>query len=160
MNHETKLNKAYFSSVLVLMFILPVASGITDWLLQGKVPLTMPLIGKWFIFWAVGARLFLAGLKQAISPGFTAQTIFHIQNKESHVIVRELGFANICFGLTGIVSLFLPQWRIVSACTSGLFYGIAGINHIVKKPASPNEAVALASDLFIFLLLLAYVLFT
>ena len=61
MNHETKLNKAYFSSVLVLMFILPVASGITDWLLQGKAPLTMPLIGKWFIFWAVGARLFLAG---------------------------------------------------------------------------------------------------
>ena len=32
----------------------------------------MPLVGKWFVFWAVGARLFIAGIRQVIQPAFTA----------------------------------------------------------------------------------------
>jgi hypothetical protein len=60
--------------------------------------------------------------------------------------------------LFGILSLFLPQWRIVSAFGSGIFYGIAGINHLIKKPAGANEMLALVSDIFIFLCLLIYIL--
>jgi len=83
--------------------------------------MTFELFGKWFIFSAVGLRLFLAGIKQVKNPEFTANQIFHIDSPESYPILRELGFANICFGLVAIVSLFKPDWRIVSAFASGIY---------------------------------------
>ncbi|MBN8788397.1 MAG: hypothetical protein J0I84_15000 [Terrimonas sp.] len=95
--------------------------------------MTFELFCKWFIFSAVGLRLFLAGIKQVKNPEFTAKQIFHVESADCFPILRELGFANICFGLVGIVSLFRPDWRIVSAFASGLYYGIAGIQHELKK---------------------------
>jgi hypothetical protein len=133
MENETKLNKPYLIGVLALTLILPALSVFIQWLMNRDQLISLALMGKWFIFWAVGLRLFIAGLRQVINPLFTAKEIFHIENKESHVIVRELGFANVCFGLIGIISLFLPQWRIVSAFGSGIFYGIAGVNHLIKN---------------------------
>jgi hypothetical protein len=115
------------------------------------------LIGKWFVFWAIGIRLFTAGLRQAAKPAFTAKDIFHIDSIESHIIIRELGFANICFGLLGILSLFVPEWRTAAAFTGGMYMGIAGVYHIIKKPASPNEVIAMVSDIFIFLVMAGYV---
>jgi len=98
----------------------------------------------------------LAGIKQTTNPAFTAKEIFHIENPDSLPIVRELGFANLCFGLVGIVSLFMPTWRVVSAFGSGLYYGIAGMQHLLKKPAGINEKFALVTDVLIFILLLVY----
>jgi hypothetical protein len=72
--------------------------------------------------------------------------------------VRELGFANICFGLVGIVSLFRPGWRVVSAFGSGIYYAFAALQHMVKKPASANEAFALWTDVVVFGVLLGYLL--
>jgi hypothetical protein len=157
---KAKLNKPYCLAVVSLTIILPVLSVLVEWKVRGGSLTSLSLTGKWFIFWAVGVRLFTAGLRQVINPTFTAKDIFHIEDNASHAIVRELGFANICFGAVGIISLFLPPWRIVSAFGSGLFYGIAGFNHIAKKAASPNEVLALLSDLFIFVALLLYVLLT
>jgi hypothetical protein len=37
--------------------------------------------------------------------------------------MRELGFANLCFGLIGLISIGMPDWRIVSAFGSGIYYG-------------------------------------
>jgi len=114
-------------------------------------------IGKWFIFSAVGLRLFIAGIKQTTNTAFTLKELFHMDSPESFPIIRELGFANLCFGLIGIISLFLPQWRIVSAFGSGLYYGFAGIQHLLKKPVGTNEKFALITDIVIFLFLLVYV---
>jgi hypothetical protein len=158
MENKTKLNKPYLIGVIALTLILPALSVFIQWLMNKGLLISPALISKWFIFWAVGLRLFIAGLRQVINPLFTAKEIFHIENKQSHIIVRELGFANICFGLIGIMSLFFPTWRIVSAFGSGIFYGIAGVNHLIKKPAGPNETIALVSDIFIFIVLLVYVL--
>ena len=99
-----KPNKFYIISVSVLTFVIPVIGYITENLAKGT-GLTFEPFGKWFIFSAVGLRLFLAGIKQVKDPGFTAKQIFHIESPESYPILRELGFANICFGLVGIVSL-------------------------------------------------------
>lgn len=151
------LSNGYLIGVLLLMVIMPVVSILSDVFGNG-IPLSMTLAGKWFIFWAVGIRLFTAGFKQAFQPQFTARNIFHLTDESSYPIVRELGYANICFGTIGILSLFIPEWRIVSAVASGIFYGIAGANHIIKKPAGANEMVALITDLFIFLFLLAYII--
>ena len=151
------MNKRYFISVSLMTFIIPIVGFITEHLCT-HIPLSVQLFCKWFVFSAVGLRLLVAGLMQSIKPSFTAQQIFHIQDPESFPIVRELGFANICFGLVGIVSLFRPEWRVVSAFGSGIYYAFAALQHIVKKPASANEAFALWTDVVVFGVLLGYLL--
>lgn len=155
-NNNSDINKTYIVLVSLLTFALPTICSAGEILINKDTAFSFALTGKWFIFSAVGLRLFIAGVKQATDPAFTAKEIFHIDNPDSFPIVRELGFANLCFGLIGIISLFLPQWRIVSAFGSGLYYGIAGLQHLLKKPAGINEKFALVTDIIIFLLLLAY----
>jgi hypothetical protein len=150
------INKRYIIVVSVLTFFLPLICSVAEMFVDDQPALSLGLLGKWFIFSAVGVRLFIAGIKQTTDPAFTAKEIFHLQNPESHPIVRELGFANLCFGLVGIMSLFFPQWRVVSAFGSGLYYGIAGLQHLLKKPAGVNEKFAMVTDLLIFLVLLVY----
>jgi len=152
----TDINKLYIISVSVFTFLLPIICTAAEVLLSNDVRFSFGLFGKWIIFSAVGLRLFIAGIKQTSNPAFTAKEIFHINNTEVFPIVRELGFANLCFGLIGIVSLFFPQWRIVSAFGSGLYYGIAGLQHLFKKSAGVNEKFALVTDILIFLFLAAY----
>jgi hypothetical protein len=103
---KSDMNKLYIISVSVLTFALPVICTVAQILLNTATNLSFELFGKWFIFSAVGLRLLTAGIKQTSDPAFTAKEIFHINNTEALPIVRELGFANICFGLIGIVSLF------------------------------------------------------
>jgi len=97
--------------------------------------------------------LYSAGLRQVIQPGFTANKIFEIEGSTANPIVQELGFANLCIGLLGIVSLPVPTWQMPAALTGGLYYGLAGFLHINSSRKSRNEWIALCSDLAIFLLL-------
>lgn len=152
------LNKGYIIGVSMLTLGLPVIGTITELLANNDTPSIFYLFGKWFIFSAVGLRLFMAGIKQITNPTFTLKEIFRIDNTESLPIVRELGFANLCFGLVGLISLFVPPWRIVSAFASGLYYGLAGILHFTKKPAGINEKFALFTDIFISIILIIYFL--
>ncbi|TCN53113.1 hypothetical protein D0809_20790 [Flavobacterium circumlabens] len=152
---ENKPNLFYMSSVTVLTFVIPVVGFLSDHFWNSHA-LTFELFSKWFIFSAVGLRLFLAGIKQVKNPEFTAKVIFELESTESFPILRELGFANICFGLVGIVSLYKPEWRIVSAFASGIYYGIAGLQHAIKKTSNTNEKVALVTDLTIFVILFIY----
>lgn len=154
---DDKPNRFYLVSVTALTFVLPAIGFLAEHCLTGRV-LDLDLFGKWFIFSAVGLRLFLAGIKQVKNPEFTMKQIFHLDSRESIPILRELGFANICFGLVAIVSFFKPEWRIVSAFASGLYYGIAGVQHGLQKTSGINEKFALWTDLIIFIFLLIYFL--
>lgn len=151
------MSKKYFISVSLMTFIIPLVGFFAEHIAENE-PLSFELFCKWFICSAVGLRLFVAGLQQSLKPAFTAKEIFHIHTPESFPIVRELGFANLCFGLVGIISLWKPEWRIVSAFASGIYYGIAGLQHLIKKPAGANENFALWTDLLIFAVLLTYFL--
>ena len=149
------MSKKYFISVSLMTFIVPAIGFFAEHFFK-NISLTFCLFGKWFIFSAVGLRLLVAGIQQSVKPVFTAREIFHINSSESFPIVRELGFANLCFGLVGIISLFKPEWRIVSAFASGLYFGIAALQHLIKKPVSANESFALWTDVIIFCVLLMY----
>jgi hypothetical protein len=138
------------------MLILPTLSILNEFVHSQQNTSLISLIGKWFIFWAIGIRFLTAGLRQAFNPAFTAETIFNFKDKESFVIIRELGFANICTGIAAIVSIMIPQWRVVIAFTGGLFLGIAGFNHIIRKPDNPNELIPMISDIFVFLIMALY----
>lgn len=96
-------NKTYITVVTALTFVVPAIGFFVEHIVSGTA-LTFGLFGKWFIFSAVGLRLFLAGIRQTAKRGFTAQQIFHIDNPECFPIVMELGFANLCFGLVGLIS--------------------------------------------------------
>ena len=51
-----------------LTFVLPATGFLTEHFLTHTAP-GFYLFGKWFIFSAVGLRLFLAGIKQVKDPG-------------------------------------------------------------------------------------------
>jgi hypothetical protein len=142
----------YFISVILLLLIFPAGSVAID-LLWGGGADKMVLIGKWFVFWAVGVRLFLAWLRQVARPQFTAEDIFEIKDKASFAIVREVGFGNLAIGALGLFSLGQSVWIIPPAIVGGLYYGLAGIGHAMRGSLNFSGWVALASDLFIFALL-------
>ena len=152
-----KLSKSYLSIILLFMLVFPWISIAVDKHLYHPSLLLLDLVGKWFTFWAIGLRLFTAWIRQVTKPAFTAKNIFHLDGEECQVIIKELGYANICLGATAIISLFIPQWRVAAAFAGGLYMGIAGINHIIKRPETPNEVVAMVSDIFILIVMAVYI---
>jgi hypothetical protein len=148
----------YIASVSLLTFILPTVSVIAELFLYKNTTGVLPLVGAWFVFWAVGVRLFIAGLRQVANPKFTAERIFDISSAEPLVLVRELGFANISTGVLGLCTIFEGAWIMPAAIVGGLFYGLAGVGHTFKKDRNLFENVAMYSDLFVFVILLVYVI--
>jgi hypothetical protein len=147
----------YLITVLLLMAVLPIGSiGAEHFYFHSSAPLPL-LVGKWFVFWAVGIRLFLAGLRQFFQPRFTAEHIFRIKGDDALPVVRELGVANFATGVVGIVSLAKPGFVLQVAIVAAIFYGVAGVRHVAEKGKSVNENIAMVSDLFVFLVFAAYI---
>jgi hypothetical protein len=147
----------YLAIVITLMLVLPVGSVALE-AGAGDRGLSAALVGKWFVIWSVGARLLLAGLRQIIQPRYTAEVILSLKHEESHLLVRELGFANVALGLTGLVSWLFPAWSPAVALAGGVFYSLAGINHLLQSHRGRLENIAMVSDLFVGFVLLAAVM--
>jgi hypothetical protein len=146
----------YIFAVAFFMFVFPIVSIAIDLLVGNNDAGAITIFGQWFIFWAVGVRLFTAGLRQIIKPNLTSEGILGIKSKEAWQLVRELGFANVSIGLIAIISLWIVAWQPAAALAGGLFLLLAGIEHIPKKHRSFEENIAMVSDLLIGLLLLVY----
>ena len=71
-------------------------------------------------------------------------------------MVRELGIANLAIGTVGTGSLLVPEWLPAAALAGMIFYGLAGINHAFQPHRNRLENVAMVSDLFVAVVLLAY----
>jgi len=150
----------YLLTVLLLMLVLPICSIVTEALLfRSPASLTL-LAGKWFVFWAAGVRQLVAGVRQVAWPRFTAEGIFGIKTKEPWPIVRELGFANLSMGVLGVLSIAIGGLTRSAAIVSGLFFGIAGVAHLLRKGRNFAENVAMVSDLFLFAILLSFLMTT
>jgi hypothetical protein len=148
----------YFVFVILLLLILPAASVITESALSSHTCSILALTGKWFVFWAAGIRLFIAGIRQVVQPRFTAEEIFGLHDRGSFAIVRELGFANLSIGFLAICSIFRSEWLIPAAIVGGLYYGLAGAGHIFHPCKNAKQYTAMISDWFVFLVLLLFVL--
>jgi hypothetical protein len=146
----------YLAAIILLMLALPLASAAIEATIF-VVADPMLLIGKWFTFWAVGARLFLAGMSQVIRPQFTSEGILGIKDQAAHVIVREVGFGNLAIGTLGLLSLYLPAFVIPAAVAGGVFYGLAGLGHAARPDKSAKEWAALVSDLAASVVLAGFV---
>jgi len=147
----------YVPMVIALMLVVPLIFVVGQLLLNQHGMLTavtiIPIIAKWYVFWAVGVRLGLAGLRQIIQPRYTAETILGIKSEDPLLLVRELGIANTAIGSVGLATLFVPSWVLPAALTGAIFYGIAGINHVFHQPRNKLQNVAMVSDLFAGLVL-------
>jgi hypothetical protein len=147
----------YVVTVLLLLAILPAGSVIAEHsYFHSAAPLVF-LIGKWFTFWAAGVRLFIAGLRQAFNPRFTAQDIFKIEGDTVFPIVRELGLANISMGTLSLLSLYSPVFLIPGALVGGLYYFLAGGLHVTSGHRNFNENFAMVTDFLIATVLMGFV---
>ena len=148
----------YYAVVILLLLVFPVVSVVTEASLSHDAVSVLALIGRWFVFWSVGVRLFIAGVRQVIQPQFTAKEIFGIHDSNSFAIIREVGCANLSMGLLGICSVFRAGWIVPAAIVGGLYYGLAGVGHIFHKSKNAKEYTAMISDGFIFVVLAVFVL--
>jgi hypothetical protein len=158
-NNSSRKGRVHHSFLLLnvaILCVLPLLS-ITGEVIFEHESFTWMLVGKWFVFWTTGIRLFTAGISQSSNPAFTAR-IFKMKTQESYIVIRELGFANISLGVMGILSVINEHWRILAAITGSLFFGLAGIQHLFKKSDSSNEMIAMIGDLFVFIILLSYLI--
>lgn len=119
----------YPAAIFLLVLVLPLLSAVIEAMVVAVPDIALSL-GKWFTFWGVGVRLFLAGLSQAFRPQFTAQGILGIGDESAFVLVREIGFGNLAIGTLGLLSLVIPAWLLPAASAGFIFYGLAGAGHI------------------------------
>jgi hypothetical protein len=143
----------YYLTVVAFMFVLPLLSVAVE-LMVANASFDTAILCKWFVFWAVGWRLLLAGVRQIAEPQYTAQTILGLKHTESQILVRELGFANVAIGLLGVVSLRMPSWQLAAALTGGVFYALAGTNHAFQSSRNRLQNLAMLSDIFAAVVLL------
>jgi len=144
----------YIAMVIGLMLIFPMASVALEAFMHSPCLLNVAIVGKWFVFWAVGARLLIAGLRQIVQPRYTTEYILGVKGPDAILIVRELGFANTAIGSAGLVSVFLPAWNLPLAVIGAIFYGLAGGNHLAHKHRTRLQNAAMISDLFAAAMLL------
>lgn len=144
----------YEWSILLVFLIVPLIAILVELLLIGTSQTFVAVAFKWFLFSGIGLRLGGAGIKQIMQPQFTAKEIFNIVGDGATPVVRELGFANVCFAILAVISFFVASFRIPAAITGGLYFGLAGLLHVFKPKDSNKEIFAMVSDLYIFFVLL------
>jgi len=148
----------YPALVILLMFVLPAAFTLRDQASIHDLPSLLLVAGKWFVFWSVGVRLATAGLRQLLTPAFTARQIFKTESSEVLPFVSELGAANLSLGAAGVLSQWRPSFVLPVALSAAFFYGIAGLRHTRDAQRSFNQNVALVSDLFLAVVLVPYLI--
>jgi hypothetical protein len=138
----------YFIIVILFLLVCPLASVAIEAFRFHESVTSLALIGRWWTFWAVGVRLFVAGIRQVVQPRFTAAEIFEIHDPSALPIVREIGFGNLSMGTLGICSIFRPDWVVPAAIVGSLYYGLAGLGHLREKNKNAKRYTAMASDWF------------
>lgn len=137
----------YFIVVLLQTVVLPIVSGVIELAVVGGDPVLV--FGKWFVFWGVGTRLFLAGIVQVSGRASTAQILGATATTGAErQLTAELGTANLAMGFAGLFAL-VPGWALPVGLAGGLFLLIAGLLHIAKKDKNAKETLATWTDLVV-----------
>lgn len=148
----------YLVMVLGLMVVLPILSIVVELVVSGGTADPVTVIGRWFLFWGAGVRLFIAGVSQTLRPQFTAQNILGETTPVANQLVRELGFANLGMGVVGIVGAWVPGWMVPAAIAPGIFLLVAGLLHVGKSAKNRKEVVATLTDLLVGGVLVLFVI--
>jgi hypothetical protein len=142
---------------IALVAVLPITAAALESHMD-HAPLDWSIYWKWFIFWAVGIRLFFKGVKLASTPKFTGLSLSSFSNRESYLLLLELGFANMALGSMGILSVLNDQWRLIAAIAGAIYFGLADMLRLSKKPNGRHELVALIYNLLVLAGLAGYLI--
>jgi hypothetical protein len=138
----------FVAAVTLLMFVLPLASVALDVGLNSDHGALIDGVGKWFVFWAVGARLFTAGVTdRAPEPDVRA----HPRHRRSgRVAARPRARLRERGDRLGRHRLAVAR-RVAGAgaLAGGLFLLLAGVEHLVKRERGFEARLAMVSDLAI-----------
>jgi hypothetical protein len=143
----------YAVIVIALMLVVPIGCTIYEVFHANHGVFSFGILLQWLVFWAVGVRLLLAGLRQIFQPGYTADVVLGIKGDDCKRVIRELGFGNMAIGCIGAGSLFSEGWLLPAAIAGAVFYGLAGVNHFLHKARGMNENVAMVSDVLVAVVL-------
>ncbi len=148
----------YFVVVLLQTVVLPIVSGVIELAVVGGDPVLV--FGKWFVFWGVGTRLFLAGIVQVSGRASTAQILGATATTGAErQLTAELGTANLAMGFAGLFAL-VPGWALPVGLAGGLFLLIAGLMHVAKKDKNAKETLATWTDLVVGLAVAVLAVYT
>lgn len=137
----------YAIPVLLQTVILPIVFGVIELLVLGGDPVLV--LGRWWVFWGVGTRLFVAGIVQVSGKGPTAAILGAASpSVQETQLVRELGTANIGMGFAGLFAL-VPGWALPAGIAGGVFLLIAGFMHVGKRGKNSQETIATWTDLVV-----------
>jgi hypothetical protein len=152
---KTKHTALFTVWCIALIAVLPVTAALLEARADGT-PLDWPIYWKWFIFWSVGFRLFFKGVRLASTQQATGLSLSSFRNRESYLLLLELGFANMSLGAMGILSVINDQWRLIAAIAGAIYFGLSDLLRLLKKSAGCHERVALTYNLLAFAGLMAY----
>ena len=149
--HSTRM---YAFIVIGLMLVIPIGCTLYDVFHSNHGTFSFGILLQWLVFWAVGVRLLLAGLRQIFQPGYTAEVVLGIKGDDCRRVIRELGFGCTAIGCIGAGSLFSETWLLPAAIAGAVFYGLAGVNHFLHKARGMTENVAMVSDVLVAVVLI------
>jgi hypothetical protein len=138
----------YLISVVLLLFVFPAVSVLLEVSWRHDANWIMAAC-RWFVFWPVGVRLFIAGVRQVLQPEFTAKTIFGMSDPACSPVVREIGFGNLAMGTLGAIAIANAGYLAPAAIVGAIYYGLAGAGHVVRGHLNANGRTALISDILI-----------
>ena len=96
----------FFAAVGVFMVVCPLASVGID-LASGGDESTMSVVGTWFVFWAVGVRLFTAGAR--LAGGLFLTAVLHAMKKHRDVEENVAMVSDLAIGVPMLVHV-VSQW--------------------------------------------------
>lgn len=132
--------------VIGVMFVMPAFFVILEYCKRKKNLLF--LFCKWFVFWSVGIRGLTGGLMQILNPSYTAELLQVVTNDP--IVIQELGFCNLSFGILGILSLFRPSYRKPAALAYALFLAGAALLHLLRiNIVDIGEFMSMTGDIFV-----------
>jgi hypothetical protein len=109
------------------------------------------------LFWAVGARLFIAGVRQVAQRSRNSRPrAFSRSRTARHSRLCASSALPTCRQV-GLASLAVPARVVPAAIVGGLFYGLAAAGHTFRGKRNFKEQTALISDIFAFVILAVFV---
>lgn len=134
-------------------------------LLVSKKPKTLnriiELLLVWFLGFGIGVGSIFSGLTQVFSPEMVAQSV----GWPNTPFLREVGFANISYGILGLLSIRYRSFWAPTIIAYTVFMWGAAIGHIFNIQQTGNVAAGNAGTvlyldilmpIFFIILLLAY----
>jgi hypothetical protein len=129
-SHSINLSDIILLKTLTL--VIPLLASLTEAQVTSS-QMSVALIGKWFLFSAVGLRLLQAGL-------------------------RYVSWINVSLGILALLATFNTSLKLPVTIIACIYFLISTIRQSRKHPATLNEWIELLTDAVVFLALTACIL--